>query len=560
MQVTFSALASPQKQLKTAQPKQPLFGSSYREEEGDTKKFYSAKPNKVVIGAVNRLAWAVSKLIDFDVYVDHKELNQLKKLIASEDGVIITPNHSHALDSTTLSRGLVGRGVPVSIMGADVVFNRFMGLNGQLLRRYGMFSVARGGTDKSQTYAAVNDVLQNQNRALLMFPEGYVSHSNMQTQELKEGAAMFALHTVDNTDTNVKIVPVSFYYDYENKEKMISRIDKTLNHLEEYLLEKAQEEDADPDEIQMTAYRDGATLSEKTMHLLDYMTRSREQAYAEKYGTPILDSADPYERLEEMRDNVLQALYDKYEVERDMHAPEDMQAKRLMFAIKTAGDEETGEKPEGWRKAKQKVTRTISLPFRLFAKSTQAEWASDIKTLKDIVNLTMYPRGYFESSLLDQTNSEEEFVLINRLVEQVAVLSRDVGGRYTPLFRNKKLFRTPSFITVVRAFRKGDISANLKIDMDNLIDVRATKEAHPEMDKRELRSHITQQIQDRLNQNLEDMEKRVIVPIQDRVEGEEETSAEADCDLPLAPPSPSDAPVEEAPPAPVIYQQQRFDI
>lgn len=539
MQFTFPSLpsvaSSQQKAVVTKKRAHvPLFGSSYREEEGETDKFYAAKPNKVVIGTVNKAAWLVSRLLDFDVYVDHKELNQLKSLIESEDGVIITPNHSHSLDSTTLSRGLVSKGVPVTMMGADVIFDRFFGLNGKLLQRYGLFSVSRGGKDKSKTFAAVNDVLQNQNRALLMFPEGYVSHSNMQTMELKDGAAMFALHTLEDNGKNVKIVPVSFYYDYENKEKMISRIDKTLNHLEEFLLEKS-EGDIDADETRFSAYQDNASLSEKTMHLLDYMVRSREQAYSEQYGFPTEpDNVDVYERLETLRERVLGKLYAKYEIPLDPSIPEDMLAKRLMVDIKSDFAE---EKPEGIKRVGRKVTRTLSFPFRLFAKQTKAEWAADIKALKDVSNLTMYPRNYFDSSLLEKSSQEDEFVLINRLVEQVAILSRDLGGRYTPLFRNKKLLRTPTFITVLRAFKKGDISVNLKIDMDHLIDVKSLKESHPDLGKKELRSLITHQIQDRLNQNLADMEKRVITPIQERTENDDQLLpvGGSDFDLPVTP-------------------------
>lgn len=471
-------------------------------------KYYPPKHNKLVGAALNTGLSAFAKAVRFNVAVEEEDLNALREKIDGPDGVMITPNHAHLLDVATVSLAFNKNGVNPNIMAAEELFHMMFGRAGWLLNRYGASPVPRGSRDKSKINAVATGTLEEGKRPFMMLPEGLVSNSNMKLNELKNGAANYAAQVVtDKLDHNVWIFPTAMYYDYENKHKLAERIEKTLDHLEEDL--------AANNEHALVAYEPSGSSkpNERLLHLIDYMGRSREASYAERYGFEISETDNPYERLANIRENLLDALYDKYGQERDPRANQDIQAKRLMAAIKSDFSE---AKPKGLKRVATKLFRTATLPVRVFRKQTKADWVKDVKALKDVTYLTMYPEGYLDPKNISVTEPMKH-VMINRMIEQTTILTRELQGKYTPLFRNKKFFRTPAIISQAWAWRQGDIQA--KVTIGDPINVREFLETyqteHPNFDftdkaqKNTMLTQLTAKITEQLNADLKAMEQEI---------------------------------------------------
>src|SRR5918993_855140 len=86
------------------------------------------------------------------------------KTIASGDGILICPNHSYTGDGS---------------------------VDGFLLQRLGGFSVDREGCDRAAMRQA-NDLLTS-GKALVIFPEGEIYHTNERLTPLREGVGFIAL-------------------------------------------------------------------------------------------------------------------------------------------------------------------------------------------------------------------------------------------------------------------------------------------------------------------------------------------------------------------------------
>jgi 1-acyl-sn-glycerol-3-phosphate acyltransferase len=152
------------------------------------------------------------------------------------DGVLICPNHSYTGDGSVMAE--VGRrsGRQFYFMAAKHAFAGHGGFDGFMLQRLGGFSVDREGCDRTAMRAA-NDLLTT-GKALVIFPEGEIYHTNERLTPLREGVGFIALtaqRELDKQGQNrrVWILPAHIRYAFEGD--VMPALDASLAQLERRL-------------------------------------------------------------------------------------------------------------------------------------------------------------------------------------------------------------------------------------------------------------------------------------------------------------------------------------
>ena len=139
------------------------------------------------------------------------------KAIDPADGILICPNHSYTGDGSVMAE--VGRRAPrpFYFMAARHTFAGHGGVDGFMLQRLGGFSVDREGCDRAALRQA-NDLLTT-GKALVIFPEGEIYHTNERLTPLREGVGFIALTAQRELDKQGKggrvwIVPTYIRYQF----------------------------------------------------------------------------------------------------------------------------------------------------------------------------------------------------------------------------------------------------------------------------------------------------------------------------------------------------------
>src|SRR5688500_10651117 len=139
------------------------------------------------------------------------------KAIDPADGILICPNHSYTGDGSVMAE--VGRRGPrpFYFMAARHTFAGHGGVDGFLLQRLGGFSVDREGCDRAALRQA-NDLLTT-GKAVVIFPEGEIYHTNERLTPLREGVAFMAVTAQrdlekSKSDARVWAVPVGINYQF----------------------------------------------------------------------------------------------------------------------------------------------------------------------------------------------------------------------------------------------------------------------------------------------------------------------------------------------------------
>lgn len=116
--------------------------------------------------------------------------DRLRQSITQGHGILLTPNHCRDEDPFPL--GILSRevGSPLFILASWHLFMQNP-LKSFLLRRVGAFSVYREGIDRAAVNTSV-EILEKAERPLVIFPEGIVSRTNDQLNELLEGTGLIA--------------------------------------------------------------------------------------------------------------------------------------------------------------------------------------------------------------------------------------------------------------------------------------------------------------------------------------------------------------------------------
>lgn len=124
------------------------------------------------------------------VNVNVNHANRLQASLNAGHGIVLAPNHCR--DEDPLVVGMLTRHVKtyVFIMASWHLFmqSKFQSF---VMPRAGAFSIYREGIDRWAINTSV-DILANAERPLIMFPEGFISRTNDQLNELMEGVSSIA--------------------------------------------------------------------------------------------------------------------------------------------------------------------------------------------------------------------------------------------------------------------------------------------------------------------------------------------------------------------------------
>jgi len=110
--------------------------------------------------------------------------------IGENDGVLITPNHSHDSDPHVMMEVARRLDRQFYFMAAWQIFKGHKGADGFVLQRMGAFSVDREGCDRRAMRQAVD--LMTSGQWLVVFPEGEIYRTNDRLTPLREGVAFMA--------------------------------------------------------------------------------------------------------------------------------------------------------------------------------------------------------------------------------------------------------------------------------------------------------------------------------------------------------------------------------
>jgi 1-acyl-sn-glycerol-3-phosphate acyltransferase len=137
--------------------------------------------------------------------------------IGPDDGVLLTPNHSHDSDPHVMMDVARQLDRQFYFMAAWQIFKGHHGIDGFVLQRMGAFSVDREGCDRRAIRQAVE--LLTTSKWLVVFPEGEIYHTNERLTPLREGVAFMAGTAQKDLEKEAKgrkvwIVPAAIRYTY----------------------------------------------------------------------------------------------------------------------------------------------------------------------------------------------------------------------------------------------------------------------------------------------------------------------------------------------------------
>ena len=167
------------------------------------------------------------------VDVELRNLDHLARLVDSQHGLLITPNHSFHFDSYCLLRASDAIDLPFYIMTAWQVFGISTPWQQWVMQKNGCFSVNREGVDTESFKTAV-DILQNRPHPLVIFPEGDIYHTNDHVTPFREGAAAIAMAAARKAQRPLSALPVALRAEY--LDDPLPSVLKTLDQLERRLL------------------------------------------------------------------------------------------------------------------------------------------------------------------------------------------------------------------------------------------------------------------------------------------------------------------------------------
>src|SRR5436190_7719646 len=165
--------------------------------------------------------------------------------VGPRDGVLLAPNHSHDSDPHVMIDVGHQLGRQLYFMAAWQVFLAHKGIDGWVMQRFGAFSVDREGCDRRAMRQAMD--LLTTGRALVVFPEGEIYHTNERLTPLREGVAFMAVTAQRDLEKRQKdgaparqvwVVPAAIRYTYE--QDITPQLESTMNQLEERMTIRAK--------------------------------------------------------------------------------------------------------------------------------------------------------------------------------------------------------------------------------------------------------------------------------------------------------------------------------
>ena len=131
---------------------------------------------------------------------------------AAGHGIVLAANHSRPYDPMTMNEMCRQAGVLPYFMASWHLFMQSR-LQRFMIRRLGCFSLYREGMDRAALNMAI-ELLHQESRPVIVFPEGYVSRHNEVLNPLNEGVAFIARTAAKKRATASQVVvhPVALRY------------------------------------------------------------------------------------------------------------------------------------------------------------------------------------------------------------------------------------------------------------------------------------------------------------------------------------------------------------
>ncbi|MCD4779850.1 MAG: 1-acyl-sn-glycerol-3-phosphate acyltransferase [Candidatus Omnitrophica bacterium] len=259
-------------------------------------KYWPPRPNwfwKKMIHVL--LAYYVRNHWKFlDIHIDGAEETFQK--FGPNDGVLITPNHSHEGDPHILLKAAKKFHKKFYFMAAWQAFCGHGGLDGRILQRMGVFSVDRDGCDRRAVRTAVELLCAGQ--YLVVFPEGEIHRLNDRLKPLCDGVAYMALSAQrelkkNASDAKIWILPSAIRY--EMTDDVIPELEQAMKRLEAHFLWWKPPKDA--------------SLQERIVLFGEMLLTIKEK---EKTGKSFKESGDLPHRIQKMIKNILAQHEKKY--------------------------------------------------------------------------------------------------------------------------------------------------------------------------------------------------------------------------------------------------------
>jgi 1-acyl-sn-glycerol-3-phosphate acyltransferase len=140
-------------------------------------------------------------------------IEHLEAAIATDQGVLITPNHYTYADPYLLYEAADRVSRPFYVMTAWQVFGSSPWIKQQVLRQHGAFSVDRDNTDHRALRAAV-EILEKRRNPLVVFPEGEMFRITDRIMPFCDGPAAMAMMAAKKASRPVAILPCALKYHY----------------------------------------------------------------------------------------------------------------------------------------------------------------------------------------------------------------------------------------------------------------------------------------------------------------------------------------------------------
>lgn len=148
---------------------------------------------------------------------DCRGVERLQESLAAGHGVLLAPNHCRPCDPFVVAVMIGRAGVAPFTMASWHLFKQGW-FQAWVLRHGSVFSIYREGVDRTAIGQAI-DILANERRPLVVFPEGAVSRTNDRLNSLMDGVAFMARSAAKKKEKQqpagkVVIHPVALKYHF----------------------------------------------------------------------------------------------------------------------------------------------------------------------------------------------------------------------------------------------------------------------------------------------------------------------------------------------------------
>ncbi len=302
----------------------------------------------LLTGPLRRKALRKQKIVRVQV----QGLEHLKQTLASNHGVMLTPNHSFHWDSYCLITAAEELRIPFYIMTAWQVFAMSSWFERHSMQRCGCFSVDREGTDVQALKTAV-DILQNKKHPLLIFPEGDVYHMNDRVTAFRDGAAAIALLAARKSSRPISIIPVAIkrWYIQDPTPSLLQTIEK----LEKRLFWRPQSD---------------KPLAERVLHVARGLLSLKEMEHLRTTQSDTLR-----DRVQHLTSALLSACESRY-----------------------GRDKKQSLIPERVKEVRRAIIEAREQAAGTTSKEQEMQWASDMDNMFLVTQLYSYPGNYLEEN------------------------------------------------------------------------------------------------------------------------------------------------------------------